>query len=119
MKFKFQGPIEASVGLLFGIFWGLLVTYLPGKDAANKNITRLIIFLGGALLAFFGSSAKGVQLPSSGAVVKFSELNLPDYWTSIDFFYVATNYGGSFILFVISMITGMLYIDRVRLNHQT
>ena len=75
IHFKFQGPIEAIVGLLFGIFWGLLVTYLPGKEASNKNYGRLIILLGGALLAMFGSSAKGVELPGSGALVIFLFVN--------------------------------------------
>jgi hypothetical protein len=66
-----QGPIEAVVGLLFGTFWGLLAIYLPGKDDTSKNFGRLFILLGGALLAMFGSSAKGVELPGSGALVSF------------------------------------------------
>jgi hypothetical protein len=57
------------VGLLFGLFWGLLVTYFPGRDDVNKNTGRLFLLLGGALVAMFGSSAKGVELPGSGALV--------------------------------------------------
>jgi hypothetical protein len=77
-----QGPIEAVVGLLFGTFWGLLAIYLPGKDDSSKSFGRLFILLGGALLAMFGSSAKGVELPGSGALVSF----------------LCSNYGITFLL---------------------
>ena len=66
-----QGPIEAIVGLLFGIFWGLLVIYIPGRDSTERNLGRLFLLLGGALLAMFGSSAQGVELPGSGALVLY------------------------------------------------
>jgi hypothetical protein len=56
---------------LFGIFWGLLVIYIPGRDSVERNFGRLFLLLGGALLAMFGSSAQGVELPGSGALVKF------------------------------------------------
>ena len=69
---EIQGPIEAAVGISFGLFWGLLSAFFPGKDDANKDLGRLVVLLGGALLAMFGSSAKGVDLPGSGALVNWS-----------------------------------------------
>jgi len=56
---------------LFGIFWGLLVIYIPGRDSSERNFGRIFLLLGGALLAMFGSSAHGVELPGSGALVTF------------------------------------------------
>jgi hypothetical protein len=50
------------VGISFGIFWGVLSIFFPGRDDAHKNLGRLVVLLGGALLAMFGSSAKGVDL---------------------------------------------------------
>jgi hypothetical protein len=71
-----QGPIEAIVGLAFGSLWGLVATYFPAKDDANKNSGRLFVLLGGALIAMFGSSAKGVDLPGSGALVSLMFLEV-------------------------------------------
>lgn len=62
----FQGPKEALIGLLFGVFWALLATFFPGKDDAKMGRFRfLMLFLGG-LVAYFGS--KSVHLDGSGAL---------------------------------------------------
>jgi len=60
-----QGPLEALVGLIWGLGWGALAIILPPQP--NPSIVlRLLILGGGALLALFGCDVVG--LPGSGAL---------------------------------------------------
>jgi len=60
-----QGPLEAFVGVVFGLFWGVLAVFLPPSPNPS-TILRLLVLVGGALLALFGSDVVG--LPGSGAL---------------------------------------------------
>jgi len=60
-----QGPLEALVGVVFGLFWGVLAVFLPPSPNPS-TILRLLVLVGGALLALFGSDVVG--LPGSGAL---------------------------------------------------
>jgi len=60
-----QGPLEAVVGVVWGILWGLLMIILP--PSPNPSILlRILLLVGGSLLALFGSTKVG--LPGSGAL---------------------------------------------------
>lgn len=43
------------MGLAFGVFWGLVVIFLPSKDDNHFHLLRFVFLFGGALLALFGS----------------------------------------------------------------
>lgn len=60
-----QGPLEAFVGVVFGLVWGVLAVFLPPSPNPS-TILRLLVLVGGALLALFGSDVAG--LPGSGAL---------------------------------------------------
>jgi len=60
-----QGPLEAFVGVVFGLAWGVLAVFLPPSPNPS-TILRLLVLVGGALLALFGSDVVG--LPGSGAL---------------------------------------------------
>jgi len=60
-----QGPLEALVGVVFGLLWGVLAVFLPPSPNPS-TILRLLVLVGGALLALFGSDVVG--LPGSGAL---------------------------------------------------
>ena len=49
-----HAPIESTVAVVFGLLWGLLITYLPPQPEPSPFI-RLVLLLLGALLAMFGS----------------------------------------------------------------
>jgi len=60
-----QGPLEAFVGVVFGLCWGVVAVFLP--PSPNPSIIlRLLVLVGGSLLALFGSDVVG--LPGSGAL---------------------------------------------------
>jgi NhaP-type Na+/H+ or K+/H+ antiporter len=60
-----QGPLEAVVGVVFGLVWGVLAVFLPPSPHPS-TVLRLLVLVGGALLALFGSDVAG--LPGSGAL---------------------------------------------------
>jgi NhaP-type Na+/H+ or K+/H+ antiporter len=60
-----QGPLEAMVGVVFGLFWGVLAVFIPPSPNPS-TLLRLLVLVGGALLALFGSDVVG--LPGSGAL---------------------------------------------------
>lgn len=60
-----QGPLEAFVGVVFGLVWGVLAVFLPPSPSPS-TLLRLLVLVGGALLALFGSDVAG--LPGSGAL---------------------------------------------------
>ena len=49
-----HAPLEIAVALVFGLFWGVLITYLPAQPNPSSSL-RLVLLLLGALLAMFGS----------------------------------------------------------------
>ena len=60
-----QGPLEALVGVCWGLAWGALATFLPPQPSPSSAL-RLTILGGGALLALFGCDQ--VSLPGAGAL---------------------------------------------------
>jgi len=58
-----QGPLEAVVGVLTGLCWGGLTVFLPAQPDPSPAL-RLLLLVGGALLALFGLGRAG--LPGSG-----------------------------------------------------
>lgn len=64
-KVILQGPLEAVVGLVWGVVWGALVIFFPPQPQPNNQL-RILLLVGGSLLALFGSDA--VALPGSGAL---------------------------------------------------
>ena len=64
-----QGPLEVFVGVVWGIFWGGVATFLPPfpRDGTQPStFMRLIVMIGGALIALFGSEL--VHVEGSGAL---------------------------------------------------
>ena len=59
---------EAVVGVLGGIFWGLLCIVVPNKSSANLVLFRTAILILGGFLALFGSSHDSIDLKGSGAL---------------------------------------------------
>jgi len=72
-KLILQGPLEAVVGVVWGVAWGALVVMLPpmpdrsnNESASPSVLLRVLLLFGGSLLALFGSAMAG--LPGSGAL---------------------------------------------------
>ena len=63
-----QAPIEVLLGVGWGIFWGLLCAWFPPKSNRGPSSTfyRIILLIGGSLIALFGSSL--VHFPGAGAL---------------------------------------------------
>ena len=64
-----QGPLEVLVGVIWGIFWGVVATFLPPvpmDGSQPSTFLRLVIIIGGALMAMFGSGVLHVE--GSGAL---------------------------------------------------
>ncbi|XP_018362226.1 PREDICTED: mitochondrial sodium/hydrogen exchanger 9B2 [Trachymyrmex cornetzi] len=59
-----QGPISIIGGLGFGIMWGWLAKYVPEKGDPFIVPLRVLMLLGGGLLAVFGSEA--IELAGAG-----------------------------------------------------
>ncbi|XP_011647991.1 sodium/hydrogen exchanger 9B2, partial [Pogonomyrmex barbatus] len=59
-----QGPIAIIGGLGFGIMWGWLAKYVPEKGDPFLVPLRVLMLLGGGLLAIFGSEA--IELGGAG-----------------------------------------------------
>ncbi|KMQ97942.1 mitochondrial sodium hydrogen exchanger nha2 [Lasius niger] len=59
-----QGPIAIIGGLGFGIMWGWLAKYVPEKGDPFIVPLRVLMLLGGGLLAVFGSEA--IELGGAG-----------------------------------------------------
>ncbi|XP_029160095.1 sodium/hydrogen exchanger 9B2 isoform X1 [Nylanderia fulva] len=59
-----QGPIAIIGGLGFGIMWGWLAKYVPEKGDPFLVPLRVLMLLGGGLLAVFGSEA--IELGGAG-----------------------------------------------------
>jgi len=51
----FHGPIEVIIGVLFGIFWGVLAQWIPNHDHKHVAFFRWLVLLGGGLIALFGA----------------------------------------------------------------
>ncbi|KAK0163025.1 hypothetical protein PV327_006739 [Microctonus hyperodae] len=59
-----QGPIAIIGGLGFGILWGCLAKYVPEKGDPFMVPLRVLMLLGGGLIAVFGSEA--IELGGAG-----------------------------------------------------
>ena len=56
-----QGPLEVLVGVLYGLAWGVMTIFLPPTASPGR---RLVMLLGGGLLAVFGLPL--LELPGAG-----------------------------------------------------
>ena len=56
------------VGIIGGIFWGLLCVIVPNKLSENVVFFRTSILIFGGFLALFGSKHQSINLPGSGAL---------------------------------------------------
>lgn len=54
-KLILHGPIEVLLGVSFGVFWGILAQWIPGKDHRHVAFFRWLILFGGGLIALFGA----------------------------------------------------------------
>ncbi|XP_049850150.1 sodium/hydrogen exchanger 9B2-like isoform X2 [Schistocerca gregaria] len=54
-----QGPVSVFGGIGFGIVWGILAKYIPEKDDPYVIPLRVLMLLGGGMLAVFGSETIG------------------------------------------------------------
>ncbi|XP_029044926.1 sodium/hydrogen exchanger 9B2 isoform X1 [Osmia bicornis bicornis] len=59
-----QGPISIIGGLGFGVLWGWLAKYVPEKGDPYMVPMRVLMLLGGGLVAVFGSEA--IELGGAG-----------------------------------------------------
>ena len=59
---------EALVGVLGGIFWGLVCIISPNKRSSNVVMFRTAILMLGGCLALFGSKHESIKLEGSGAL---------------------------------------------------
>ncbi|XP_064601506.1 sodium/hydrogen exchanger 9B2-like [Liolophura sinensis] len=60
----FKGPLEALLGVVYGIVLGVIAWYIPHKEQKDFHLFRFIVLLLGGLLATFGSQI--VDLPGAG-----------------------------------------------------
>merc|ERR1719150_3656422 len=51
----FHGPIEVIIGVVFGVFWGVLAQWIPNKEHRHVEFFRWLVLLGGGLIALFGA----------------------------------------------------------------
>jgi len=54
-KLALHGPIEVLIGLVFGVFWGILAQWIPNKEHRHVEFFRWLVLLGGGLIALFGA----------------------------------------------------------------
>nr|XP_054773886.1 sodium/hydrogen exchanger 9B2-like [Lytechinus pictus] len=62
----FQGPLEVVIGVCFGVFAGVLLWFIPGKDMKTLTNLRFVFLFCGGLFAVFGSTA--ASFPGAGAL---------------------------------------------------
>ena len=55
LNLVFHGPIEVAIGLSFGVFWGILVQWIPNRNHKNMVFFRFLILFSGGLIALFGA----------------------------------------------------------------
>lgn len=75
-----QGPISIIGGLGFGAIWGWLCQYVPEKDDAFAVPLRILMLLGGGLLAVFGSEE--IKYDGAGPLGCFTAAFMcSNYWS--------------------------------------
>ncbi|XP_074647339.1 sodium/hydrogen exchanger 9B2-like [Tubulanus polymorphus] len=62
----FRGPLEALLGVVYGILMGLLAWYLPHRKNTHLKLYRFIFLFCGGLFAVFGSISG--EVPGAGAL---------------------------------------------------
>lgn len=55
-----MGPLSIGVGILFGVVWGLIATFIPEMQDPFVVPMRILILLGGGLIAVLGSEVVGL-----------------------------------------------------------
>ncbi|XP_046805157.1 sodium/hydrogen exchanger 9B2 isoform X1 [Lucilia cuprina] len=61
-----QGPIGIGIGIVFGYVYGLMLQYLPSRNAIYVNGLRFVLTVLGGTIAVMGS--KTIGYPSAGAL---------------------------------------------------
>ncbi|XP_064597395.1 sodium/hydrogen exchanger 9B2-like [Liolophura sinensis] len=61
-----HGPLEAIIGIAWGVIFGVVLWYIPAKKHESKVIFRTILICGGGIFALFGSRA--AHFPGAGAL---------------------------------------------------
>ncbi|BFZ03687.1 hypothetical protein BsWGS_06726 [Bradybaena similaris] len=61
-----KGPLEALVGVAFGVVYGVLLWHLPQKSSKNLVLFRSALLVAGGLMAIFGS--KAIDWSGSGPI---------------------------------------------------
>ncbi|XP_070185823.1 sodium/hydrogen exchanger 9B2-like isoform X2 [Littorina saxatilis] len=51
----FKGPLEAIVGIVFGVVGGVILWYMPQRSSKNLTLFRSVMLFGGGLISIFGS----------------------------------------------------------------
>ncbi|XP_073987063.1 na[+]/H[+] hydrogen antiporter 1 isoform X2 [Rhodnius prolixus] len=54
------GPLSILIGLTFGVVWGILAKYVPEKEDPFVVPLRILMLLGGGLIAVLGSELVGL-----------------------------------------------------------
>lgn len=55
-----QGPLSIIGGIAFGVIWGLISKYVPEKHDPFMVPLRILMLLGGGMIAVFGSELIGL-----------------------------------------------------------
>ncbi|XP_013396747.1 sodium/hydrogen exchanger 9B2 [Lingula anatina] len=61
-----RGPLEALLGVVYGIVLGVLLWYVPHRHSKSIVFFRTFLVFGGSLFAYFGS--KAAKLSGAGAL---------------------------------------------------
>ena len=51
----FHGPIEVLIGVIFGVFWGVLAQWIPNHDHRHVAFFRWLVLLGKIILNSFNA----------------------------------------------------------------
>ncbi|ESO89178.1 hypothetical protein LOTGIDRAFT_210172 [Lottia gigantea] len=55
----FKGPLEALIGICYGVIAGIILWFIPQKSSKNLHLLRCTLLMVGGLFVLFGSRAAG------------------------------------------------------------
>ncbi|XP_069956848.1 sodium/hydrogen exchanger 9B2 isoform X1 [Cherax quadricarinatus] len=67
-----KGPVEILLGIIYGIFFGLLCWFVPYKEKRNRAVYKFIIVFCLGALGMFGSHKVGLESSGPIAVLAFA-----------------------------------------------